>query len=378
LPRDEYTLVGIVAGAFGGAALAAPLAGVLARVPALAPFSAEIAYTLVVAAITYLSLIVGELVPKQLALRAPERTAARVAPAIDLLARISTPAVWLLETSSRLVLRLLGSEAQPRATVTEEEVRTLIAEGTRTGVFHQQEQEMIGRVLRLADRPLRAIMTPRVELVWLDVEDEPARIIEIIRESGHSRFVVGDGSLDEVLGVVHVRRLLEACLAGRPLELRAAVRPALVLHDGLPVLRALEALRQARVSLALVVDEYGELEGLVTGDDVLEAVVGDMPERRLGEEPAIVRREDGSLLMDGMLAIDEVKLALGFESLPDETTYHTLAGFILAQLGRVPEEGQSVVYGGWRFEVVDMDGRRIDKVLLRRSAAREQRPPDAT
>ena len=371
------TLVGIVAGAFGGATLAEPLDGALARVPGLAPVSAEIAYTLVIAAITYLSLIIGELVPKHLALRAPERVAALVAPVIDLLSRISTPAVWLLETSSRLVLRLLGSEAQPRETVTEEEVRTLIAEGTRTGVFHQQEQEMIGRVLRLADRPLRAIMTPRVELVWLDVEDEPAKIARKIQESGHSRFVVGKGGLDDVLGVLHVRSLLEACLAGRPLDLRAAVRPALILHDGMPVLRALEALRQARVSLALVVDEYGEVEGLVTVDDVLEAVVGDMPEHRLGEEPAIVRREDGSLLMDGMLAIDEVKLTLDLDSLPDETTYHTLAGFILAQLGRVPEEGQSVAYGGWRFEVVDMDGRRIDKVLVRRSAAREQRPPRA-
>ena len=369
------TLVGIVAGAFGGARLAGPLAGVLAEVPLLAPLSAELAYTLVVAAITYLSLVIGELVPKRLALRAPERIAALVAPAIDLLSRISTPAVWLLETSSQLVLRLLGSETQPRETVTEEEVRTLIAEGTRTGVFHRQEQEMIGRVLRLADRPLRAIMTPRVELVWLDVDAEPARIAGIVRESGHSRFVVCQGGLDDVLGVVHVRDLLEACLAGRPLDLRAATRPALVLHDGMRVLRALEALRQARVSLALVVDEYGEIEGLVTVDDVLEAVVGDMPERRLGEEPDIVRRDDGSLLMEGMLPIDEVKLALGLDSLPDEETYHTLAGFILAQLGRVPEEGQSVAYGGWRFEVVDMDGRRIDKVLVRSQAARAPKPP---
>ncbi len=369
------TLVGIVAGAFGGATLAEPLDDALARVPGLAPLSAEIAYTLVIAAITYLSLIIGELVPKHLALRAPERVAVLVAPVIDLLSRVSTPAVWLLETSSRLVLRLLGSEVQPRETVTEEEVRTLIAEGTRTGVFHQQEQEMIGRVLRLADRPLRAIMTPRVELVWLDVEDEPAKIARQIQESGHSRFVIGQGGLDDVLGVLHVRSLLEACLAGRPLDLRAAVRPALILHDAMPVLRALEAIRQARVSLALVVDEYGEVEGLVTVDDVLEAVVGDMPEHRLGEEPAVVRREDGSLLIDGMLPIDEVKLTLDLDSLPDETTYHTLAGFILGQLGRVPEEGQSVAYAGWRFEVVDMDGRRIDKVLVRRSAAREQRPP---
>ena len=369
------TLVGIVAGALGGATLAGPLAGALADLPVAGRFAAEIAYTLVVTAITYLSLIIGELVPKQLALRAPERVAAMVAPAIELLSRVSTPVVWLLDRSSHLVLRLLGSAAQPRATVTEEEVRTLIAEGTRAGVFHQAEQEMIGRVLRLADRPLRAIITPRVELVWLDADDEPARIARIIQESGHSRFVVGQGGLDEVLGVVHVRSLLEACLAGRPLDLRATVRPALVLPDGMPVLRALEALRQARVSLALVVDEYGEVEGLVTVADVLEAVVGDMPERRLGEEPAIVRREDGSLLMDGMLPIDEAKLALGLDSLPEETTYHTLAGFILAQLGRVPEEGQSVAYGGWRFEVVDMDGRRIDKVLVRGSAAREPKPP---
>ena len=257
----------------------------LARLPGLAPVSAEIAYTLVVLAITYLSLIVGELVPKHLALRAPERIASLVAPVIDLLSRISTPAVWLLEKSSLFVLRLLGSEVQPRETVTEEEVRTLIAEGTRTGVFHKQEQEMIIRVLRLADRPVRAIMTPRVELVWLDVEDDPAEIARVIKESGHSRFVIGKGSLDEVLGIVHVRSLLDACLAGRTLDLRAAVRPALVVHDNMPVLRALEALRQARVSMALVIDEYGEVEGVVTVEDVLEAVVGDMPERRLGEDP---------------------------------------------------------------------------------------------
>jgi putative hemolysin len=372
------TLVGIITGAFGGATLAEPLDNALARLPGLAPVSAEIAYTLVVLAITYLSLIVGELVPKHLALRAPERIASLVAPVIDLLSRISTPAVWLLEKSSLFVLRLLGSEVQPRETVTEEEVRTLIAEGTRTGVFHKQEQEMISRVLRLADRPVRAIMTPRVELVWLDVEDDPAEIARVIKESGHSRFVIGKGGLDDVLGVVHVRSLLDACLAGRPLDVRAAVRPALVVHDNMPVLRALEALRQARVSMALVIDEYGEVEGVVTVEDVLEGVVGDMPERRLGEEPTIIRREDGSLLMDGLLPLDEVKLTLGFESLPDEKTYYTLGGFIMAQFGRVPEEGQAVAYGGWRFEVVDMDGRRIDKVLVRRATAREEDPAAET
>jgi putative hemolysin len=369
------TLIGIVAGAFGGARLAEPLAAGIGRVPALAPFSAEIAYTLVVAAITYLSLIIGELVPKHLALRGPERVAALVAPTIELIARISTPAVWLLETSSRFVLRLLGSEVQPAETVTEEEVRTLIAEGTRAGVFHRHEQEMIERVLRLADRPVRAIMTPRVELVWLDVEAGPDEIARIIRESGHSRFVVGKGSLDEVLGVVHVRGLLDVCLAGRALDLRAAVRPMPVVPDTMRVSRALEALRQARVSMALVVDEYGEVEGVVTAEDVLEALVGDMPEHRLDEEGAIVRRGDGSMLMDGMLAIDEVKLALGLDSVPEEETYHTLAGFVLAQLGRVPTEGESVAYGGWRFEVVDMDGRRIDKVLVCRLAAREEGSP---
>jgi putative hemolysin len=374
--QTGMTLVGIVAGAFGGATLAEPLDDALARLPGLAPVSAEIAYTLVILAITYLSLIVGELVPKHLALRAPERIAILVAPAIDLLSRVSTPAVWLIEKSSRLVLRLLGSEATPRETVTEEEVRMLIAEGTRTGVFHKQEQEMIGRVLRLADRPVRSIMTPRVELVWLDVEDEPGEIARVIKESGHSRLVVGKGSLDEVLGVVDVRTLLEDCLAGRTLDLRKALRPMLVVHDAMPVPRALEALRQARVSMALVVDEYGEVEGVVTVEDVLEAVVGDMPEHRLSEEPAIVERQDGSLLMDGLLAIDEVKLALGLESLPEDTSYHTLAGFILAQLGRVPEEGHAVVYDGWRFEVVDMDGRRIDKVLVRRASAREGMKPD--
>ncbi len=372
------TLVGIVAGAFGAARLADPLGQALARMPVLAPFSAEIAYTLVVVAITYLSLIIGELVPKQLALRAPERVAELVAPVIDLLSRVSVPAVWLLERSSRLVLRLLGSETAPPETVTEEELRILIAEGTRIGVFDKEEQAMIGRVLRLADRPVRAIMTPRVELVWLDVEDGPEEIARVIHASGHSRFVVGKGSLDEVLGVVHVRNLLDACLARRPLNLRETLRPVLVAPDSMPVLRALEALRQARTNMALVVDEYGEVEGVVTVEDMLEAVVGDMPERRLGEEPAIVKRADGSLLIDGMLAIDEVKLALGLESLPEEGSYHTLAGFILAQLGRVPEEGQAVAYEGWRFEVVDMDGRRIDKVLVSRAPARGGEPSLST
>jgi putative hemolysin len=365
------TLVGVVAGAFGGARLAEPLDDALARLPGLAPFSAEIAYTLVIVAITYLSLIIGELVPKHLALRAPERVAALVAPTVDLIARVSTPAIWLLETSSKFVLRMLGSEVQPAEAVTEEEVRTLIAEGTRVGVFHHQEQAMIERVLRLADRPVRAIMTPRLELVWLDVEDGPDEIARLIRESGHSRFVVGKGSLDDVLGVVHVRGLLDACLAGRSLDLQAALRPMLVVPDGTPVQRALEALRQARVSMALVVDEYGEVEGVVTVEDVLEALVGDMPERRLGEEPAIVRRDDGSILMDGMLAVDEVKLALGVDGLPEEEGYHTLAGFMLAQLGRVPTEGEAVAWSGWRFEVIDMDGRRIDKVLVRRAAREE-------
>ena len=237
---------------------------------------------------------------------------------------------------------------------------------------------MIGRVLRLADRPVRAIMTPRVELVWLDVNDPPARIARVIRESGHSRFIVGNGSLDDVLGVVHVRGLVDACLSGGPLDLRAALRPLPVVHDGMPVLRVLEALRQARVSMTLVVDEYGEVEGVVTVEDVLEAVVGDMPERRLGEEPAIVERADGSLLMDGMLAIDEIKLALGLESLPGEGSYHTIAGFILALLGRVPQEGATVDYGGWRFEVVDMDERRIDKVLVRRSTPRGENQSDGS
>jgi putative hemolysin len=366
------TLVGIVAGAFGGARLAEPFAAALAGIPALAPFSAEIAYVLVIAAITYLSLIIGELVPKHLALRAPERIAALVAPTVDLISRISTPAVWLLETSSRFVLRILGSEVQPSETVTEEEVKTLIAEGTRIGVFHRQEREMIERVLRLADRPVRAIMTPRVELVWLDIEDDPDEIARVIRASGHSRFVVGKGSLDDVLGVVHVRGLLDACLAGRSLDLQAALRPMPVVPDTTPIPRALEALRQARVSMALVVDEYGEVEGVVTAEDVLEALVGDMPEHRLDEEPAIVRRGDGSMLMDGMLAIDEVKLALDLDSLPEEESYHTLAGFVLAQLGRIPAEGEAVAYGGWRFEVVDMDGRRIDKVLVRGPTAREE------
>jgi putative hemolysin len=372
------TLVGILAGAFSGATLGGHLAGVLKEL-GLAPATADtLAIVGVVLVITYLSLIVGELVPKRLALSNPEAIAARVARPMMLIAGLTAPLVWLLRASTNGVLRLLGIGERPETRVSEDEIRALLAEGAEAGVVKRVEHEMIEGIMRIADRPVRAIMTPRVELVWLNVEDDPAEIARVIKESGHSRFVIGKGGLDDVLGVVHVRSLLDACLAGRPLDVRAAVRPALVVHDNMPVLRALEALRQARVSMALVIDEYGEVEGVVTVEDVLEGVVGDMPERRLGEEPTIIRREDGSLLMDGLLSLDEVKLTLGFESLPDEKTYHTLGGFIMAQFGRVPEEGQAVAYGGWRFEVVDMDGRRIDKVLVRRATAREEDPAAET
>ena len=357
------TLVGILAGAFGGARLSGGIAAFLSQVPALAPFAAEIAFALVVLMITYLSLILGELVPKQLALRHPERLAVVVARPLLWLSRATAPGIWVLSSSSALVLKLFGRHTPADQAVTEEEVKAMVAEGATSGAIETEERHMIERVLRLADKPVRALMTPRTELEWIDRTAPAADIAARLRASNVTRFVVADGRVDNVVGVVASKDLLDQLLAGEPLSVQAALRQPLVLPDTLSALDALERLRGDVIGLALVMDEYGSFEGVVTASDLLEAIVGELGAAGPSESTPAVKRHDGSLLLDGMMPSDELKARLDLPDLPREGTYHTVAGLMLALLQRVPKEGDRIAWAGWRFEVVDMDGRRVDKVL---------------
>jgi putative hemolysin len=357
------TLVGVLAGAFGGARLAGLLGEVIEQIPGLAPFASEIAFVAVVVAITYLSLILGELVPKQIALRHPERVALLVSPPLLLLSRVTSPVVWLLSASSGLVLRLIGYGKHEAQAVTEEEVKAVVAEGATSGAIETEERHMIERVLRLADKPVRALMTSRTELEWIDRTAPPQDIAARLRASGVTRFVVADGRVDNVVGVVAAKDLLDQLLEGAPFSIGAALRQPLVLPDTLSALDALERMRGDPLGMALVMDEYGSFEGVVTASDLLEAIVGELGSAEATESAPAVKRHDGSLLIDGSMASDELKARLDLPDLPREGTYHTVAGLMLALLQRVPKEGDRIVWAGWRFEIVDMDGRRVDKVL---------------
>jgi putative hemolysin len=365
------TLVGVFAGAFAGQGLANRLAEVLVLVPGFTPYAPQVSLFIVVLFITYLSLILGELVPKQFALRNPEGVACLVARPMSTLSRVAAPMVWLLSHSSALVLKLLGASAPVESAVTEEEVKAVVAEGAQAGALETEERHMIERVLRLADKPVRALMTPRNEVDWIDRDATPAEIVSRLKASEVTRFVVAEGRIDNVVGVVHAKNLLDQMLEeGGTLSVANAMQQAMVLPDSLSALDALERLRQDRVGLALVMDEYGSFEGVVTASDALEAIVGE-----LGGEPqpttagGAVQRQDGSLLLDGMMASDEARDRLDLPELPGKGGYHTVAGLMLALLQRVPREGDRIVWAGWRFEIVDMDGRRIDKVLAHREEA---------
>jgi putative hemolysin len=359
------TLVGILAGAFGGARLAGYIADLLGGAGVPESVADDAAFFLVVVLITYLSLILGELVPKQLALRNAEAVASSISRPLELLARISAPVVWLLGKSSGLVLRLLGKPKDEGPSMTEEEVKAVVAEGAAAGVLEAEERDMIGRVLRLADRPVRAIMTPRNDVAWIDRNEAPQDIAARIKASAHSRFVVCEGSVDNVIGILQAKDVLDQMLDGEPLSVDRVLRKAVIMPDTVTALDALEQLKADPLGLAVVLDEYGSFEGVVTSADVLEAIVGELSEGNATPDDCVVR-PDGSLLMDGMMPVDEVKTRLGLESVPAEGSYHTLAGLILALLRRLPRTGDRIVHAGWRFEVVDMDGRRVDKVLATR------------
>ena len=364
------TLVGIFAGAFAGQGLANRLAGVVALIPGMAPYAGQLSLAVVVLLITYLSLILGELVPKQFALRNPEAVASLVARPMTALSRIAAPMVWLLSHSSALVLKMLGASSPVESAVTEEEVKAVVAEGAQAGALVHEERHMIERVLRLADKPVRALMTPRNEVDWIDRSATPAEIIARLKASDVTRFVVAEGRIDNVVGVVHSKDLLDQTLEeGGELSVASAMRQPMILPDNLSALDALERLRHDRIGLALVMDEYGSFEGVVTASDLLEAIVGELGGEPLPATGSAVQRHDGSMLLDGMMASDEARDRLELPELPGHGGYHTVAGLMLALLQRVPREGDRIVWGGWRFEIVDMDGRRIDKVLASREEA---------
>ncbi|MBR0671117.1 HlyC/CorC family transporter [Roseomonas soli] len=363
------TMVGIIAGAFGGARLSGTVGEAFNAIPGVAPYGVEIGFALVVILITYLSLILGELVPKQVALRNPERVAVAVSRPLAALARYSAPVVWVLGKSSAFVLRFFGPAVPGEQSVTEEEVKAVVAEGAQAGALETEEQHMIERVLRLADKPVRALMTPRNDLAWLDRSDPPEESAARLRASDVTRFVVADKRVDNVVGVVVAKDLLDQMLEGKPMSLAAVMRQPLVLPDTLTALDALERLRGDRLGMALVMDEYGSFEGVVTASDLLEAIVGDLGPVELPRDGVAVERADGSLLLDGSMPSDELRARLELPELPGAGTYHTVAGLMLALLKRVPKEGDRIVWAGWRFEVVDMDGRRVDKVLAMREEA---------
>ncbi|WP_024588877.1 hemolysin family protein [Aliihoeflea sp. 2WW] len=359
------TLVGVLSGAFSGATLGLRLSSWLLDAGLPASAANPLGVGIVVALITYGSLIIGELVPKQIALKNPERVAVRVAPMMKLLSRVALPLVWLLDVSGKTVLKLLGQDSEDSQKVTDEEINALMAEAESSGVIETDERKMIAGVMRLADRSVRSIMTQRLDVDWLDV-DAPAEIVRRkLIETQHSHLPVAENGIDGMLGIVRSRDVLSHLLSGQEIDLRAIVRQVPIVHDYTDALDVLATLRTADIPMALVHDEYGNFEGLVTPTDILEAIAGVFRIDSSEEEPASVARDDGSFLLSGWMPADDMAEALGLK-LPNRRPYETVAGFVLSHLNHLPETGEKVEALGWRFEVVDMDGRRIDKVLAAR------------
>ena len=368
------TLIGIIAGAFSGVTLAARLSGWFMAESISERVAEPLAYGSVVTLITYLSLIVGELVPKQIALHNPEKIACLVAPAMTILSRVALPLVSLLDFSGKLVLKILGQRAVPASRVTDEEIKTLVAEAESAGVLEPEEREMITRVMQLADRTVRSVMTPRRDVDMIDLaEDDDINRVHII-ESAHSRLPVYESSSDAVLGVIQAKDLLDRCLQNDPLNIREAVRRAPIVTDTMDTLDVVSLLKASPVHIGLVHDEYGHFQGVVTSADILEAIVGEFRHEEGVSEPNLVRRADGSYLVSGAMSADDLAEAFALP-LPEDRSYHTVAGLALSGFGKLPEVGESVRMHGWQFEVVDMDGRRIDKILLSRAVPRRQVKP---
>jgi putative hemolysin len=368
------TAIAISTGALGEATVAKDLAGQFSAFSLLRPYADTLALAVVVVGVTLCSLIIGELVPKRLALRNPEGMASATARPMQLLSQLASPLTKALNVATEAVLRLFGIQALQGPPITQDEIKVLMEQGARAGVFEKHEQVMVSRVFRMDERRLASALTPRVDITYLDLNDPFEANRRKLLDSPHSRFPLCKGGLDDIVGIVHAKALLDDAFAGRVADLASHASKPLYLPDTLTVMELLEMFKKRRQHLALVVDEYGELQGLVTMTDVMETLVGDIPTVEEAYEPDIVRREDGSLLMDGTVAAERFRevTALG-QHLPGEDTgsYHTLGGFVMMQLGRVPQVGDKFESCGFQFEIVDMDGNRVDKLLVSPTAAME-------
>ena len=361
--QTGITLISIINGAFSGASLGEPLADRLELTGLSESTAHTLGYGIVIVVITFVSLVVGEIVPKQIALRSPEPLAALISRPMKWLSRITAPFVWLLDRSSAMIFRLVGLNRESRNQVTAEELHLVVAEAQTAGVLEEDERAMISGIVRLADRPVREVMTPRTEIDWIDVSASPGEIREALLESPHTRIPVADGSVENIVGVIQVRDVVAALLEGRPLELKDLCRNAPVIPDLMDAMDALAVLRSAEVPLALVNDEYGHLDGIVTPGSILSALAGTFAHDIVqGEEPPLVERDDGSWIISGAANADLLSDRLGV-NMPQERDYSTVAGFALSVLRHLPETGEKFRHDGWSFEVVDMDGRKIDKLI---------------
>jgi putative hemolysin len=360
------TLIGILSGAVGGATLARSLAALIQLLPPLRPWSEAISLVLVVSLITYLSLVIGELLPKRIALGNPEAIACAVAGPMRWLARWGSPLVRLLGWSTEAMMRLLGIAANQEPDLTEDEIHALLRQGAESGVIDQSEHDLVQRVFHLADRPVRSIMTPRTEIEWIDLEASPQEQIATLSASSHGRFPVSRGHLDACVGILRSHGFLAARLADGEADLEALLQPAFYVTESAGALAVIDQFRDTGMPIALVTDEYGGIEGLVTLTDLIEAIVGDLPSREHPEDPPALQREDGSWLFDGQIDLHEFRQRLRCPALPGEESgsFHTLAGFLLHRFARVPRAGDQFSWNGLHFEVIDMDGQRIDKVLV--------------
>lgn len=362
------TLIGILAGAFSGAALGARLSEILEANGVRQAVADPVGFGIVISLITYLSVVMGELVPKQLALRHAETIACVTAPSMRFLSRAALPIVWLLDSSTRIVFRLFGQHNAAANIVTDEEIRTIVAEAESAGVIETDERRMIAGVLRLGDRTVRGLLTPRTEVDRLDLDEDEADIRETLLTTQHSRLPVTSGDPDNVVGVVHVRDLLAALVAGQELDIRSRMRQAPIVPDTLDALEVMNVLRDADVPVAIVHDEYGHFEGIVTPADALGAIAGVFKSDVDVSGPDRVKRADGSWLLDGSMAFDEMAELLELKT-SENRDYETAAGFVIHAFERLPGVGEIVAAEGWRFEIVDLDGRRVDKILASRDDA---------
>ena len=375
-PNQQYlstiqimiTMIDTLAGGIGGAMLANPLAEVLQKVSWLAPAADTVALIFVVVVITYFSIVLGELIPKRIAVSKPEDVVCQLSPAIRKLTRLMRPLTRLLSTSTNLGIKLLRIDTQAEPSITEDEIKVFIEQGRDIGLIEQTESDMFSGIFRLGDRRVDVLMTPRTDLEWIDIEDDQHTIISELMHSEYSRIPVGRGSLDDVLGMVNVKELIGIDLHSPNFHLTDYIREPMFVPENMQALKVFEQFRATGTHQALVIDEYGGVQGMVTLYDVLEAIVGEIPLDAEDQEQEVVQRADGSYLLDGMLPIDEIKELLDFDELPDEgrAGYQTLSGFVMNQLGSIPRVGQTFTWDTYQFEVVDMDGRRVDKVLVMR------------